>query len=327
MKKVIMLISIILFMYACGAKVESVQFQSEIISIGVEDEQGFEYSVSPDGANASSVKFVSSDETVATIKNKKVVGVGSGKCTISAVVNNETLSSFNVEVHAHDWENIIQVVHHEEKGHYKEWDEVIVDKAAWDEVIVDKEGYDETTLVRAAYDETVVVSEAWDEVIIDQAAWDEVIIDQPYIAPRVVDKYECNRCGKQYYSSSWDMKKCEKSDCGGTVIHRAWTEGGQEEISHTVHHDAVTKVVHHDDEYKTIHHDAVTHTVHHDAVTHTVHHDAIYNEEDFDKGNKDYWVVDEKAWDEDIVIGYECKICQQVKEDLDGVKRLNELSK
>ncbi|MBQ6368399.1 MAG: Ig-like domain-containing protein [Erysipelotrichaceae bacterium] len=337
MKKISISILLILCLCACGAKVEDVQFKSKTIALGAGDEQAFEYTVSPEGANESSVKFVSSDENVAIVKNKKVIGVDNGECTISAVVNNETLSSFDVEVHVHEWENIVQIVHHEEKGHFKEWDEVIVDKAAWDEVIVDKEGYDETVLVRAAYDETVVVSEAYDETIVDQAAWDEIIIDQPYIAPTVVNKYECNRCGMQY-GADMDMQKCRNASgqCGGTVVHRSWTEGGQEEVSHTVHHDAithtvhhdrVTKVVHHDDEYKTIHHDAVTHTVHHDAVTHTVNHDAIYNKEDFNKGNKDYWVVDEKAWDEEVIIGYKCKVCHSVKDEPDGLKYISEQSK
>lgn len=53
-----------------------------------------------------------------------------------------------------------------------------------------------------------------------------------------------------------------------------------------------------------VHHEAVYNTVHHDAETTVVHHEATGHNEQ---------VVDQAAWDEDVVTGYKCSGCGATK--------------
>ena len=61
----------------------------------------------------------------------------------------------------HTEQVVIDVIHHEEVGHYK----TVVDQPAWDETVVDQP--------------------AWDETVVDKEAWDET----------VHDCYKCSVCG------------------------------------------------------------------------------------------------------------------------------------
>ena len=61
----------------------------------------------------------------------------------------------------HTEQVVIDVIHHEEVGHYK----TVVDQPAWDETVVDQP--------------------AWDETVIDKEAWEET----------VHDCYKCSVCG------------------------------------------------------------------------------------------------------------------------------------
>lgn len=314
MRKIAVIVALSI-LCGCGAKIESVEMDSSLYQVGAEDEQELKYNFSPEDAKPSQIKWISSDETVAVVKNNMLIGIGPGDCTITAKVGNTELTSFKAEVHTHNWEDVIQVLHHDEEGHFRAWDETVVDQAAWDETVVDQ----------AAWDETVLVQSAWDETVVDQYAWDEKVIDSPAKEPDCYHVYICE-CG---YASSVEGNVINHANRYGhsrAFSGRTECSGGSPEVSHYVHHDAVTHIVHHPDEYGTVHHEAVTHIVHHDAVTHVVHHDAITEESEFSKGNKDYWVVDKAAWDEDVVIGYKCSVCEKTKDNQEGIDYINNSS-
>ena len=282
---------------------ESVSFEKTTFLLGVDDEEVIEYDVYPNNARKTSITWRSSNENAVNVINNKIIGLCEGKSIVSVMVGGNVLNSVIVEVHNHEWDEIVETIHHDEEGYFEAWDEVVIDEKAYDEVVVDREAWSEWGVVKKAYDEKVADSEAYDEIV----------IDQEYNPGTLYDKYVCTKC-KRASDKNHEMKKCPDPMCGGTIIHKSWVSGYQEEISHIVHHDEVFHIVHHDDEYGTINHEAVTHTVHHEAVTHMVHHDEIRNKDDFVKGNKEHWIITKEAYDEDAVIGFKCNICLKIKE-------------
>ena len=97
----------------------------------------------------------------------------------------------------------------------------------------------------------------------------------------------------------------------------------------TVHHEAEYKTVHHPAEYKTVHHPAEYDTIHHPAEYDTIHHPeeghyeirtichncgaditghaSEHLEQNFENGclsygDKEVWIVDKEAWDEQVLI-------------------------
>ena len=152
-------------------------------------------------------------------------------------------SKNNTVTHTHEWAEVYEIVKHDEIGHY----------------------------------ETVVVQEAWDEVIVIQEAWDEKVIDQHYIEPTLILKPVCYRCGSGLVGGK-EGDKCIMRDCGGILANQPFYVGGQEEISHIVHHDAVTE---------------------------TIHHESV---------KEDKWVVDQQAYEEKVVAGYKCSKCGEFKQ-------------
>lgn len=148
-------------------------------------------------------------------------------------------------------------------------------KTVW---VQDTAAWDETVVTKAAWDESVLVSEAWDETVVTKEAWDEPQLEWCGI---------CNECGHVFRAGE-DINEHMAAGCWSSW-HDEWVQVG------TVHHDAETTVVHHDAVYNTVHHDAETTVVHHEATGH--------NEQ----------VVDQAAWDEDVVTGYKCSGCGATK--------------
>ena len=137
-----------------------------------------------------------------------------------------------------------------------------------------------TTVHHDATYKTVWVqdSAAWDETVVTKEAWDEPQLEWCDI---------CNECGHVFRAGE-DINVHMGAGCWSSW-HAEWVQVG------TVHHDAETTVVHHEAVYDTVHHDAETTVVHHEATG--------YNEQ----------VVDQAAWDEDVVTGYKCSGCGATK--------------
>lgn len=148
-------------------------------------------------------------------------------------------------------------------------------KTVW---VQDTAAWDETVVTKDAWDESVLVSDAWDETVVTKEAWDEPQLEWCDI---------CNACGHVFRAGE-DIGVHMESGCWSSW-HADWVQVG------TVHHDAETTVVHHDAVYSTVHHEAETTVVHHEATGH--------NEQ----------VVDQAAWDEDVVTGYKCSGCGATK--------------
>lgn len=148
-------------------------------------------------------------------------------------------------------------------------------KTVW---VQDTAAWDETVVTKDAWDESVLVSDAWDETVVTKEAWDEPQLEWCDI---------CNACGHVFRAGE-DIGVHMESGCWSSW-HADWVQVG------TVHHDAETTVVHHEAVYNTVHHDAETTVVHHEATGH--------NEQ----------VVDQAAWDEDVVTGYKCSGCGATK--------------
>ena len=101
-------------------------------------------------------------------------------------------------------------------------------------------------------------------------------------------------------------------NCEWVVDKEAWDE--------TVHHPAEYKTVHHPAEYKTVHHPAEYDTIHHPEEGHyeirTICHNcgadisghaSEHLEQNFENGclsygDKEVWIVDKPAWDEQVLI-------------------------
>ena len=101
-------------------------------------------------------------------------------------------------------------------------------------------------------------------------------------------------------------------NCEWIVDKEAWDE--------TVHHPAEYKTVHHPAEYKTVHHPAEYDTIHHPEEGHyeirTICHNcgaditghaSEHLEQNFENGclsygDKEVWIVDKAAWDEQVLI-------------------------
>ena len=101
-------------------------------------------------------------------------------------------------------------------------------------------------------------------------------------------------------------------NCEWVVDKEAWDE--------TVHHPAEYKTVHHPAEYDTIHHPAEYDTIHHPEEGHyeirTICHNcgaditghaSEHLEQNFENGclsygDKEVWIVDKEAWDEQVLI-------------------------
>ena len=101
-------------------------------------------------------------------------------------------------------------------------------------------------------------------------------------------------------------------NCEWVVDKEAWDE--------TVHHPAEYKTVHHPAEYKTVHHPAEYDTIHHPEEGHyeirTICHNcgadisghaSEHLEQNFENGclsygDKEVWIVDKAAWDEQVLI-------------------------
>lgn len=177
--------------------------------------------------------------------------------------------------HEHTWKDITKEVFHPAEGHY-----VTIEKTpAWDE------------------EKPVRAEMGHSEWVVDKAAYDEVI----------------------QHPEEGHYEKVEVSP-----------EEGHFE---TVHHEAEYKTVHHPAEYKTVHHPAEYDTIHHPAEYDTIHHpEEGHNEvvnvchncgkifragEDpmahitdpenmmngcTSYGNKEVWIVDKEAWDEQVLI-------------------------
>ena len=152
-------------------------------------------------------------------------------------------------------------------------------KTVW---VQDTAAWDETVITKEAWDESVLVSEAWDETVVTKDAWDEPVYEWVPV---------CNACGHVFPvggGSTEDILDHMEAGC--------WSSWHDEQIQvGSVHHDAETTVVHHDAVYNTVHHDAETTVIHHDATGH-------YEQ-----------VIDQAAWDEDVVIGYKCSGCSATK--------------
>ena len=176
--------------------------------------------------------------------------------------------------HTHTWVPVTNTVHHD--ATYKTvW---VQDSAAWDETVVTKDAWDENVLVQDAWDENVLVQDAWDENVLVQDAWDEPTYSWVAI---------CNACG-HVFSAGESVGDHMEAGCWSSWHHEQRQTG-------SVHHEAV---------YNTVHHDAVYSTVHHEAETTVVHHEATGHNEQ---------VVDQAAWDEDVVTGYKCSGCGATK--------------
>lgn len=121
-------------------------------------------------------------------------------------------------------------------------------------------------------------SAAWDENVLVQDAWDEPTYSWVAI---------CNACG-HVFSAGESVGDHMEAGCWSSWHHEQRQTG-------SVHHEAV---------YNTVHHDAVYSTVHHEAETTVVHHEATGHNEQ---------VVDQAAWDEDVVTGYKCSGCGATK--------------
>ena len=152
-------------------------------------------------------------------------------------------------------------------------------KTVW---VQDTAAWDETVVTKDAWDESVLVSDAWDETVVTKDAWDEPVYEWVPV---------CNACGHVFPvggGSTEDILDHMEAGC--------WSSWHDEQIQvGSVHHDAETTVVHHEAVYNTVHHDAETTVVHHEATGH--------NEQ----------VVDQAAWDEDVVTGYKCSGCGATK--------------
>lgn len=101
-------------------------------------------------------------------------------------------------------------------------------------------------------------------------------------------------------------------NCEWVVDKEAWDE--------TVHHPAEYKTVHHPAEYKTVHHPAEYDTIHHEEEGHyeirTICHNcgadisghaSEHLEQNFENGclsygDKEVWIVDKAAWDEQVLV-------------------------
>ena len=148
-------------------------------------------------------------------------------------------------------------------------------KTVW---VQDTAAWDETVITKDAWDESVLVSEAWDETVVTKDAWDEPQLEWCGI---------CNECGHVFRAGE-DINEHMAAGCWSSW-HDEWVQVG------TVHHDAETTVVHHEAVYNIVHHEAETTVVHHEATGH--------NEQ----------VIDQAAWDEDVVTGYKCSGCGATK--------------
>ena len=148
-------------------------------------------------------------------------------------------------------------------------------KTVW---VQDSAAWDETVVTKDAWDENVLVQDAWDENVLVQDAWDEPTYSWVEI---------CNACG-HVFSAGESVGDHMEAGCWSSWHHEQRQTG-------SVHHEAV---------YNTVHHDAVYSTVHHEAETTVVHHEATGHNEQ---------VVDQAAWDEDVVTGYKCSGCGATK--------------
>ena len=173
--------------------------------------------------------------------------------------------------HEHTWKDITKEVFHPAEGHY-----VTIEKTpAWDE------------------EKPVRAEMGHSEWVVDKAAYDEVV----------------------EHPEEGHYEKVEVSP-----------EEGHFE---TVHHEAEYKTVHHPAEYKTVHHPAEYDTIHHPAEYDTIHHPeeghyeirtichncgaditghaSEHLEQNFENGclsygDKEVWIVDKEAWDEQVLI-------------------------
>lgn len=173
--------------------------------------------------------------------------------------------------HEHTWKDITKEVFHPAEGHY-----VTIEKTpAWDE------------------EKPVRAEMGHSEWVVDKAAYDEVV----------------------KHPEEGHYEKVEVSP-----------EEGHFE---TVHHEAEYKTVHHPAEYKTVHHPAEYDTIHHPAEYDTIHHPeeghyeirtichncgadisghaSEHLEQNFENGclsygDKEVWIVDKEAWDEQVLI-------------------------
>lgn len=189
----------------------------------------------------------------------------------------------------------VEKIEHKEQGHYEE----VVDQEAWTEEIplVAEQGHAEYVKVvdKEAWTEEIEhPAETHKEWVVDKEAWTEEI-QHP---AETEDKWVVDKPAE--YEQVWVVDK------------EAWDE--------VVHHPAEYKTVHHEAEYK--HHEAVYETVHHPEEGHydlfevcgncgfaTKNPEEIYdhiknNAENgcLQYGNKEIWVVDKPAWDEQVLV-------------------------
>lgn len=119
----------------------------------------------------------------------------------------------------------------------------------------------------AAYDEVVVDTQASDEVVVDVAAYDETVVDS--VATNQWYSWTGGPSDNHAFPS--DNWQADNGNHNGFPqdVGLYQRDKGQSGQSDWFYHNVVAEISH------VVHHEAVTHVVHHDAVTHTVHHDAI----------------------------------------------------
>lgn len=121
---------------------------------------------------------------------------------------------------------------------------------------------------------------AWDETVVIKEAYDETVVAKEAYDELVYGWVGiCNNCGHVFQANE-NIGDHMEAGCWSSW-HDEWRPTG--------------KVIHHDAEMSVVHHDAETAVVHHDAVGH-------YEV-----------VVIQTAWDETIVTGYSCSVCNAEK--------------
>ena len=86
----IMVVSLVLVGCDKKVKVESVAVSKQAISLDLGQEETVKATVLPDNATDKTVTWSSSDTSVATVSNGKIVAVGSGTATITATAGEKT---------------------------------------------------------------------------------------------------------------------------------------------------------------------------------------------------------------------------------------------
>ena len=71
MKRIISFLMLVT-LCGCATKVESITMDTDIPKLGAEDELELVYSVEPEDASLSTIKWNSSDENVAVVKDNKL---------------------------------------------------------------------------------------------------------------------------------------------------------------------------------------------------------------------------------------------------------------